>query len=337
MALLVFPVLFFVFTPTATAQITLPGEQVPGVEQLVLRVNPSSPGPGQTVTAEVTSTLIDLNNSIISWIVNGATFPTPQTSTKISLTAPSTMGAKLTIKVVVKADGGLSLSREQTIRTGALDLLWEADSYTPPFYKGKALPAAGSNITVNVLPDLRDDSGKKIPVSDLVFTWKQNSLVVQGVSGRGKNVATFPGPEFYTPFEVWVEVASLDQSIQALGALTLEPFMPNIIFYESHPTLGIRFEEAITDTLELGGGEVSIAAQPFYFAGTNANSPQLTYQWVLNGANVPNPNVNKNLIVLRADTEGGAANVGLGVKHLSKIFQEASKNFMVNFTGTLSL
>ena len=317
----------------ANAQISLPGVTSAKIEQMVLKISPTSPGPGQTVTAEVTSTAVDLSRSSITWTLNEKPITTSGSATKISITAPPTVGAKTSITATARTNDGQTITREQTFSTAALDLLWEAESYTPPFYKGKKLPAAGSSITVTVLPDLYDKSGSKLPPNELVYTWKQGSLVVSGVSGRGRSTATFPGPEFYKSFDVIVEVSSTDQSVNALGRLTLEPVSPMTLLYESHPTLGIRFERTLTGTVELPGGEIVVSAQPFFFGSEMPSDDNIRYIWSLNGAEVQNPSDDGSTIVFRAEGEGGRAEIGLSTEHLTKVFQQAQKSLSINFAG----
>lgn len=334
--LLLAGVVFLCTTTAANAQF-LPGMGTAGVEKMLLRIEPSSPAPGQTVTAELTSTVIDLDRSTITWILNGIKLSIPNNSKAISFKAGNTLDSQTSVIVVVRTNDGQSLTRQQEIRAGALDLLWEADSYTPPFYRGKGLPAAGSTITVTAIPNIRGASGKRLTSNDLIFTWTQNGLVVPASSGRGKNTATFAGPEFYKEFDVIVEAVSFDQSVRMLNRLTLEPVAPQILVYENHPTLGIRFENTLFDSTELAGGEITVTAQPFFFASKTAGDNQLRYRWNINGSDIENPSNDQSSIVLRAEGAGGMALVSLGVEHLSKIFQQAQQAFTVSFTGSPSL
>lgn len=323
--------------PLQTQAQLMPGMGVAGGETVVLRIDPSSPAPGQSVTAEITSTVIDLDRSTITWIVGGKKAPIPAGSKTLTFTAGTAPNSATTVTVVVRTSDGQNITKQQEVRNGALDLLWEADSYTPPFYKGKGLPGAGSSITVTALPEMRDARGNRLNPNDMVFTWTQNSMVVPNASGRGRNTATFPGPEFYKEFDVIVEASTLDQSMNVLNRLTIAPFSPKIIFYESHPTLGVRFENAFSENADLAGGEITVTAQPLYFASASTRDRQLNYRWNLNGSEVQNPSVNQSTIVLRADTEGGTAEVGLNVTHTSKSFQQGQRSFTINFTGDLSL
>ena len=328
---------FLLLNPLQTHAQLAPGMGVAGGETVVLRIDPSSPAPGQSVTAEITSTVIDLDRSTITWIVGGKKAPVPAGSKTLTFTAGTARNSATTVTVVVRTSDGQNITKQQEVRNGALDLLWEADSYTPPFYKGKGLPGAGGSITVTALPEMRDARGNRLSPNDLIFTWTQNSMVVPNASGRGRNTATFPGPEFYKEFDVIVEASTLDQSMNILNRLTLEPFSPQIIFYESHPTLGVRFEEALQNSVELAGGEIIVTAQPFYFSSSRTADNQLTYQWNLNGTDVQNPSQNPSTIVLRADKAGGSAEVSLSATHTSKIFQQTHQGFSIDFTGDLSL
>ena len=50
----------------------------------------------------------------------------------------------------------------------------QARRYTPPFYKGKKIFTSESVIKFIAIPNFVTSNNKKIPASDLVYTWKIN-------------------------------------------------------------------------------------------------------------------------------------------------------------------
>lgn len=324
---------FLISTPEAAAQAPL---QIPGLETLVLEVSPEYPAPGQRITATISSTVINLDQSTISWTLNGSSAVPAQERKRLSFTAGE-VGSTATVRVTVRTNDGQLLTEQRTLRPAALDLLWQATSYTPPFYRGKGLPASGSDLTVTALPDIRTASGRRLSADELIFTWKQNGRILGAFSGRGKDTVTLPGPEIYKNFDIIVDAISLDQSVGASARLTLRPATPRVLFYESHPTLGVRFEEALGDTFEIPGGEVMVSAQPYFFETRSPSERAVQYRWNLNGSEVKNPSSDQSLIVLRPTGAGGEARVSLSAKHLTSLFQKAQRAFTVSFTGDLTL
>lgn len=325
--IVVFGVLLFLQTSTLYAQVALSGTNL---EALQIKVDPEFPAPQQEVAATISSNIVDLDRAKINWKVDGEPVAATGSAKRINFVA-NDLGENTRLTVTVQTAEGKTLSKEMVLKTATLDLLWEADSYTPPFYKGKGLATVGSNIKVVAVPDIRNSAGRKLSNDELIFIWKQANRVVSSASGRGKSSAVFPGPELYKDFDVMVEVSSLDQTAGAVNRLVLAPQMPQIHLYEFHPTLGSRIERALETSTDLPGGEISVIAEPYFFAGESKNNRSLSYEWSLNKEPVKNPSADPSLIVLRTNTEGGAAQVEVTIKHLSRIFQQASRTFGITF------
>jgi len=306
------------------------------LEALQLRVDPQFPGPGQEVTATLSSNLIDLERSKITWEVDRKIIKTEGGAKQITFRANG-VGETTQVGVTVTTSDGQVLDKELILSTATLDLLWEADSYTPAFYRGKGLPTPGSRVTVTAVPDVRNSAGRKLTNDELVFMWRQGSRIIAEASGRGRNSATFPGPELYRDFDLIVEVTSIDMTTGAVNSLTLPARMPQLLLYESHPTLGIRLEKALTEQTELPGGEISVSAQPYFVSAESTTDSALRYTWSLNGETVANPSADRSLIVLRANGAGGSAEVGVTIEHVFNIFQQARKAFGINFVGETGL
>jgi len=71
------------------------------------------------------------------------------------------LGEKKTVTIKVVSRRGGYLEEKITFQPALVDLMWEANTYTPPFYKGKALTSSKSSITVTAIPQLKT-SDKKI-------------------------------------------------------------------------------------------------------------------------------------------------------------------------------
>ena len=126
-----------------------------GTSALTISANPTYPGPDSTVTLTAESPLLDLADSTIQWSVDGKSAGTGQ-SIQVPLGG---LGQETDVAVSVSGDSG-SDSASLSLIPASLDLLWEANSYVPPFYQGRALPGSGSTIRVMAL---EDSAGKRSP------------------------------------------------------------------------------------------------------------------------------------------------------------------------------
>jgi hypothetical protein len=120
-------------TPKTQAQIPVGLE-----ERLTLNTIPEKPGANQDVYAEIESYAIDLSRSQVTWLINGVIKKQGFGERTFSFkTGP--LGSSMNLRVVAISPQGQSIEEEIVIQTSEVDLIWKADSYTPPFYKGKAL------------------------------------------------------------------------------------------------------------------------------------------------------------------------------------------------------
>ena len=70
--------------------------------------------------------------------------------------------------------GSLALALSLGATAGAqtanhIDLFWEADTYTPPFYRGHSQVSAESEVEVVADAYIYDRTGKKLPDNQLNF------------------------------------------------------------------------------------------------------------------------------------------------------------------------
>jgi hypothetical protein len=116
---------------------------------------PDNPQPYQDVTINLTSYATDLNKAIITWQgVNSSQNLSGigKTSYTFKAGGPNTTN---TFDITITPVGSNNtISKRITISPSEIDILWESvDGYTPPFYKGKALPTLGSSIKVVAVPN----------------------------------------------------------------------------------------------------------------------------------------------------------------------------------------
>lgn len=293
---------------------------------IAIEASPASPAPGQEVRVQIRSVSTDLNRAPIVWFVDGAEVARGAGKTDIVATAGA-LGSRTRVTAVIQTLAG-TISKSVVLAPAYIDLLWEAPvSYTPPFYKGKALPASGTLIRVVALPTFVTTGGDALNANNVVYKWKRNRSYrdFNEASGPGENVIQFV-LDFLRPNEfVEVEAASFGKSITAQGGVVFEPFDPSIRFYNNHPLRGVQYERALGDELLLANqSEITLRAEPYFFDARGGSVGALSYEWKVNGrAPEDTGSESPNEIVLRTSGGEGKADIALSVEHEGHLFQSA--------------
>ncbi len=214
----------------------------------------------------------------------------------------------------------------------SVDLIYQTDSYAPPFYKGKSLNPNQGLVSVTAIPELITSNGQKISNNNIIYTWKKNGLVVQAFSGKGKNTLIFRGGVPVRDSLIEVTAVSTDSALSASQSINIPNVSPKIIFYENSPVYGIMFNKAISDTVNLTTDEFSVLAMPYFYSANTATDPNLSYTWSINDQSVGNQE-QKNSFTTRVDTPGsGKAKIDLQINSKALIFQFLEKSYNIIFT-----
>lgn len=298
---------------------------------LEMTMVPENPEPFQSVTLTLKSSSYDLDRLKITWSVDGV-----EKKTEIGLKEFSTLagrgGQKTTIKATLESDSELPPKGiEAYFIPSLVDLIYESLSYTPPFYKGKALNPNQGSVVVTAIPELIKTNGTKIPAQNVIYLWKKDSQVVQSASGYGKNTFTFTGTVPIRDSLIEVNASSVAGDIYASKSIKITNVSPQIIFYEDSPLFGTLFNRAIQNTVKMNTDEFSVLAVPYFFGTGYATSPDLSYIWNLNGKTVENQEP-KNSFTTRVEKAGvGMAEVGLKITNTAHIFQTGDNNYTLSF------
>lgn len=294
--------------------------------------NPPSPGPNEAVTVSITSTSVDLDSATISWFVDGVLEKKAIGVKGYALTTKGP-GSLTVVDVTIAPLKGAMVKRRIVFQPAGVSLIWEAISYTPPFYRGKALNAFDGRVKMVAIPHFVRKSGGRIPPSELVYTWKKNGTVIGSVSGYGKNVFTPPDPISFSRGESFIEVTTTapGESMTAKDAVAIRPFTPKVLLYENDPLLGIRYEHALSGVFSLTKDEVALVGSPYFFSSRERAAPSLDYQWTMNGAPTKNQTTDASSVRFRQEGTPGTSVIDLTVKKLGAIFQEARVSLSIAF------
>ncbi len=286
------------------------------------QVTPETPGASTQVTVTLQSYVTDLDRAYMSWQKNGKQQIYGYGKKQLSFTSGA-LGETTTITVSIKTVTGEIVNKRIVVNPAEVELLWEgADSYTPPFYRGRALPGPEGLVRVVALPQIHQGDSI-LDSSDYIFTWKRQDQILESASGFGKNAFVFQ-KDYLNPNET-IDVLAQNNSTGSLARATLsvQAFQPQILFYEKNPLLGIQFQNALADGFKVQFSDKTIVAIPYFISPKNPTAQELSYEWSINGASIPVP-ATKNVLTIRRGTQSGTALIKLHITNIRKLFLDVS-------------
>jgi hypothetical protein len=309
--------LFFITLniPYASAQLTGLGSN-----EVVITSNPKYPEPGNQTTLTVSNGVIDLDRATIIWYQNGVE-KTRGIGKKVFTFTAGGAGSETTVRAVVQSLQGPSFNSEIIIRPATLDLLWEAETVTPPLYKGKALPGSESVVRVVALPRFVYN-GSVLNVSDLYYEWRVGSRLLSSSSGKGKNTIIITAPKTYGKTNITVTVSSALHSFSAQKTTSIESVPPEVHFYSVSPERGFNVGEALADQLQVVG-DFTIQAIPYYFS----KNKTISFNWTQNGSFIKNQN--SRISFTGGENPSGPSSIGLSVNGQGSLLQFAEKSLLI--------
>jgi hypothetical protein len=294
-------------------------------------VTPENPGPNQQVTIEVNGVGQFLGDATITWQQNGSVAGDAQNKMTFSFTTGG-VGAVTRISLRINSPTKGLITHEFVFNPSVINLVWEADTYTPTLYKGKALYSGGSPLRVVAFPTVLI-GGSLVPSSKLSFQWYRNDTLDPSVSGLGKNVFTFVGDQLQKEEDVSVVVYSGNTQV-GKGEVTIPASNPMVIFYAQDPLRGELLEQGFQGRVTMAQTETTFKAEPYFFANNSIRNGRLQYQWTLNDLDTTGPDADKGLMTLRQTGSGtGAADLGVSVQNSdsSRLVQTASATLNLVF------
>lgn len=302
------------------AQLSIPG--LAGAATIT--INPAHPTPGANIHLSLESALLDLQDSSITWYVNNKKIAAGIGMTSADVTAGE-LGVALAIEAdVTTADGTAAVAQTSLIPT-EVDLLFDANSYIPPFYRGRALPAAGTSLRLQAITRFKKTNGSFVQPSDIIYTWRKNGQVLGSLSGHGRSSALVPAPYLYGADTISVEAVSADDTFSGASSILIPSIQPQLRLYEDHPLFGVLFSQALATTSQIKDREMTFAAVPYFAQAASANDPALSYEWSVNGTRAPASDIHNEITVgTQADQGGGIARIALSMSHATNIFFSAS-------------
>lgn len=310
--------------------ISLPGA-IPDIqEQVSYTVTPEIPQPNQevTITAEAYGT--DLNRAQITWYINGKSILSGIGEKKLTFTVGS-LGSSNVVEVRIKPiKNGPEITKSWSFTPAQVDVLWEAHTYTPPFYKGKALYTTEADVTFVAIPNIVIE-GKSVAGNNAVYKWKEDYTAYADKSGYAKNTYNFTGSILGGDTNVSVEAYSQSNpEAKGRGSTDIENENPLALYYEDHPLYGIFFNQALTDTVYTNKTQLKVALFPYFFSTKGKNS-DVSYEWILNNTNLDVPATENTMLFSLSGTTLGEADIETKITSPNKIIQQANNTLAIVF------
>jgi hypothetical protein len=298
---------------------------------ILITTDPTYPGPNQFVKVNLESYAIDLNRTEISWFINGQ-LEKEATGDKTLMFKTGPIGSSTNILVLIKDKNGQSYQQTLNINPANVDLIWEAQSYTPPFYKGKAIYPMQGSVKIVAVPNIVI-GGVQESSKNLVYTWSIDGDAVSQTSGLGKNYMIYTGGTLPNTVKISVDVSTLDKKYNASKTISLAPQLPQLLFYENSPIYGIQYNRALSSNTVLSQSEISIVGIPYFIGTKEREGNNLKYEWRQNG-NIVNSG-NKSTLIFRQDKDTkGVSFVSLQISNPDKMFQMAANDISLSFGKT---
>ncbi len=146
-------------------------------------------------------------------------------------------------------------------------LIWSANSYTPPEYKGKALPTQGSRIKVVASPLKSGVNPER-----MTYLWLLDNEEQGTANGRGKDYFTFAVEKPASArYQIIVKIMDENENLIERLSLSIKIQNPEILILNGEKNYLPRILSAKT------GEELRLVGAPLFF---NVKSPaELDFSW----------------------------------------------------------
>lgn len=315
---IIFCILFLPITHVAHAQLDVNSLVSP---ELLLEVEPEFPRPGEEVTVTINDYRGGTYGSAVTWLYDGQVVDSAENRRSVVVTA-GTLNQPATVEAVLSKPGGGKEVLSTTIRPVYLDIIVEAQTRVPDFYRGRALPSIGSMVNVTALVN---DGRMR---NDLVYTWRLNRQVLEGGPIRGRNQVSFATPMGENAI-LSVQATEPNGKVLARRAIFVPSVQPTLSFHEVSALFGVK-TRPIDGDLILVGNTATVRAEPYHLDTRVYNNPAIT-EWKINNTTTGNTGGNPYEVTFQQTGFAGSANLSFQVRDTTQVLQGAKDTIQVRF------
>jgi len=308
-------VLSFIFLPSALsfAQTEAP--------DLTITAIPSDPLPGQSIQLQVVSFGANLNFANVVWRQDTRIIDSGVGKTRTVVTAPAA-GVTSNISVSISGSTVPSASTAFLLRSAGVDLLWESvDSYTPPFYKGKAMPSVGTIIRATAV-------ASTTAPKTLQYTWYRNGTLQPNYSGT--NRASFYIKKDDINVQESIKVTAASSSFSSSTNAVITPKTPSLVLYQKNEGF-IDYSHGSTRLFTTGQPGIVLRFEPYFFSSLRGIMNDLSFD-VSTGEQRISGQANINEFRLSRPDNGGEVPLRVIINNASYSSQTLDRIFSLIFS-----
>ncbi len=295
--------------------------------EISVAINPNYPKPNQKFTVSLSLYTADLSSAYIIWSKDGKAVAKGFGLTSYPFQAGSD-SKLINIEANITLTNGTSFTKKIGISPAGVDLIWEADSYVPPFYQGKTLYPPQGRLKVVAIPNFSFGSSK-LKDGDLIFNWSNDSVDFQDQSGLGKNTLLLNGSVTGQNENINVVVTDPTTNTTADAHVTIPTHEPELLFYKIDPYYGIILDRTLTNPYPLTEPELQVLGAPYFLTRDSGN--RVTYNWTLNGNSIPNLTYSRTAVFRKPEDSKGESLLSLTIDNSLRILQEAENKLVIQF------
>lgn len=248
---------------------------------LSLEIQPPSPSPRQNVTVHAATPTLDTATTFFDWTVDKVhkSELSGYGNDSIQLVAGE-VGTSIRVEVVVTGTTGQPAQSSITVYPSTVALSWYAQTYTPAWYQGKALPTPNSVVVVTATPHIILN-GVALKPENLVYTWgfENRDRLLTGVGKQSFSVQMSDQTD--VDQQVRVTIEDMDQRIRKEGSMFITTTSPHAGVYRLTPLGGIDPRVAVSTLSTFKHETIDLQTEPFFFP--TRSKKDLRFQWTIGG------------------------------------------------------
>ncbi len=321
-------ILALLFIPTTILAVTETGVG----SNVLATITPTNPRPGDIVNISLSGYGFDTNQSYFKWMRDGKDVLSGNGQSQYSFQL-GRLGVATKIDVTIFSDTRALATKSFYFEPADIDFVWQADTFVPPFYKGKERASAGANIKILATPYLINNLGQAENKSNLNYSWSQDGKPLNDRSGLGKsNITIATGPD-KNQIKIDLAVSTIDKSRSTNKSLIINLDKPELAFYEIKPLAGTNFLKQVIGSYDLYDDEASFLAIPYFWPRNQINN--INYLWAINGLQA-SPQKDPWSLTVREPSGGAGQNeINLQVSDAQNSLGPVSNHFNIKFGNNL--
>lgn len=267
-------------------------------------IKPNDPKPGDFVEITINGYGFNISDTYFEWSKNGKKVKTG-VGASIYYFQLGQVGEATRISVIVISNKRKLAEKKFYFEPSEIEFSWEADSFVPPNYNGRARASAGGDIKIVAIPRIANQTGKIENINDLNYLWYKNDVPITELSGKGRNIIKIKTNSNDSQLKIGLTASNQSGQNFAKETLLINLGQPEISFYENRPLSGPNFQKQIISSYDLYDQETSFLVVPFFWPKSDFNN--IKFLWRVNNS-VAETSENSEILTVRQPESGSGQN-----------------------------